>query len=84
MSDEAWRLEAECRGTADDPRWMSASTLVARELRKEFCDQCPVYYECLMFAIDTNEQYGIWAGMTIRQRRVFARRQRERNERSAS
>lgn len=32
------------------------------------CDSCPVKTECLNYAISNGIEYGIWGGMTERQR----------------
>ncbi len=33
-----------------------------------YCQACPVIEQCLTFALDTNEQFGIWGGTTPNQR----------------
>lgn len=35
---------------------------------KAFCQVCPVQRECLEFALVNDEQYGIWGGMTLKER----------------
>jgi WhiB family redox-sensing transcriptional regulator len=40
------------------------------------CRTCPVQRECLNFAIDNNEEYGIWGGMNLHERDAVARRRR--------
>jgi WhiB family redox-sensing transcriptional regulator len=37
-------------------------------LAKKFCEECPVKNECLQFALVNNEQYGIWGGLTLKER----------------
>ena len=41
------------------------------EEAKRICALCPVQKPCLEFAIETNQQHGIWAGMTARERQAF-------------
>lgn len=36
---------------------------------KRICGQCPVRAICLQYALDTEEDFGIWGGTTPRQRR---------------
>lgn len=36
---------------------------------KQLCSECEVRPECLEFALKTNEKFGIWGGMTERERR---------------
>ncbi len=35
------------------------------------CNECMVQAECLTFALDTNQRYGIWGGLTSQQRRAL-------------
>jgi WhiB family redox-sensing transcriptional regulator len=42
------------------------------------CRACPVSRECLLSALARNERYGIWGGMTERQRNKFVKQVRER------
>ena len=42
-------------------------------IAKEFCRECPVRSDCLAFALETNQKFGIWGGMTEGQRRRIKR-----------
>jgi WhiB family redox-sensing transcriptional regulator len=47
----------------------------AREARaKAVCQRCPVSEPCLEFAMDTNQKYGIWGGLTDKERASLKRR----------
>lgn len=47
----------------------------ARELRaKAVCETCPVAEPCLEFAMETNQKYGIWGGLTDKERASLKRR----------
>lgn len=35
---------------------------------REICSQCPLSYECLEYALLADEPYGIWGGMTRKER----------------
>ena len=68
-----WQLDAACAGMdvsqfygPDNERGMA----VARRERqaKAICARCPVIAECLKQALDTNEPYGVWGGMTADER----------------
>lgn len=39
---------------------------------RRLCDNCPVREECLRYAIDEEIQFGIWGGMSTRQRQRYA------------
>lgn len=41
---------------------------VAAAKAKALCAVCPVQQECLDFALDTGQRFGIWGGLTARQR----------------
>ena len=65
-----WRAAARCR-TAD------AEELFVRGARqrevRDFCRTCPVRTECLAYALDHRVEFGVWGGMTERQRRALLR-----------
>jgi hypothetical protein len=37
------------------------------------CDRCPVENQCLTYALENNERYGVWGGKSERQRRRIKR-----------
>src|SRR4030065_1737638 len=69
--DLAWQDDANCRGANADlffpERGASARTA------KAICRECQVRAECLEFAIVTGEKFGIWGGMSERERRRVRR-----------
>lgn len=48
----------------------SNSFLMAREL----CSLCPVKDLCLQYALDNDEPFGLWGGMSTHERRRLKRR----------
>lgn len=48
---------------------------------KAICFGCPVRVECLEFALDNGEQYGIWGGLTEDERVLLRRRSTRRRRR---
>jgi len=46
----------------------------AQNLAKLVCRSCPVRTECLADALDNRVEYGVWGGMTERERRALLRR----------
>ena len=47
----------------------------ARESKaKSVCRTCPVQEPCLEFAMETNQKYGIWGGLTDKERASLKRR----------
>jgi WhiB family redox-sensing transcriptional regulator len=46
----------------------------AQQQAKEVCQRCPVIVECLAEALDNRTEFGVWGGMTERERRALLRR----------
>jgi WhiB family redox-sensing transcriptional regulator len=67
----AWQDDANCKGANADLFFpeRGASTRAA----KAICRECRVRAECLEFAIETGEKFGIWGGMSERERRKVRR-----------
>jgi WhiB family transcriptional regulator, redox-sensing transcriptional regulator len=65
-----WRSAARCR-TAD-AEGLFVTGARQREARG-FCRTCPVRTECLAHALDQGVEFGVWGGMTERQRRALLR-----------
>ncbi|MFI6325098.1 WhiB family transcriptional regulator [Nonomuraea sp. NPDC050556] len=40
---------------------------------KRVCASCPVRFECLTQALQRREQYGVWGGMSVVERRAVTR-----------
>lgn len=69
----AWQDLANCRGADVDIFFpdRGASTRGA----KEICAACQVQSECLDYAVTRGEKFGIWGGLSERERRKI-RKQR--------
>lgn len=46
----------------------------AQQRAKAICQHCPVIAECLADALDNRIEFGVWGGMTERERRAMLRR----------
>jgi WhiB family redox-sensing transcriptional regulator len=44
---------------------------------KAICAGCPVRGACLDYALEGHERYGVWGGLSERERRAEARRRRQ-------
>ena len=66
-----WRHSARCRD--EDPETLFVQGAQQRDAR-EVCRACPVRTECLAHALDNRIRFGVWGGMTERERRALLRR----------
>jgi WhiB family transcriptional regulator, redox-sensing transcriptional regulator len=65
-----WRVAARCRTT--DAEGLFVTGARQREARA-ICRTCPVRTECLAHALDHRVEFGVWGGMTERERRALLR-----------
>ncbi len=68
---EDWPSMAACRGAAPDALFVQGA---AQQQAKLICTGCPVIAECLADALDNRTEFGVWGGMTERERRAMLRR----------
>ena len=61
-------LKALCRSTDPDQLFVSGK---AQRKATAICRHCPVVVECLAYALDNRVEFGVWGGMTERQRRAL-------------
>ena len=66
-SEEAWRLNALCAET--DPEAFFPEKGGSTREAKRVCSGCEVRAECLEFALANDERFGIWGGLSERERR---------------
>lgn len=68
---------AACR-TKESARWFAPmSEVEERAAAKATCARCPVQPDCLAYALEHNIAFGIWGGLTERERRRLRRRAAE-------
>ena len=70
MDTDDWTRFAKCRGTGDV---LFATGAEQRRVRV-LCDGCPVRAKCLAEALDHRIEWGVWGGMTERERRALLRK----------
>ena len=69
--DSDWAAQAACRATDPDTLFVQGA---AQNRVKAICLGCPVRTECLADALDNRVEFGVWGGMTERERRALLRR----------
>jgi len=86
-ADYTWRKNAICRDTDPDLFFPVGSTgyaLVQIDRAKQVCGECPVQDDCLQYAIETNQDSGIWGGTSEEERRQIRRRLAGRTAKAAA
>jgi WhiB family redox-sensing transcriptional regulator len=66
-----FRQEAACARSSDPDLWFpddDEPDFDLVQLAKLVCHHCPVQKICLVYAMDNNETYGIWGGLTRAER----------------
>jgi WhiB family redox-sensing transcriptional regulator len=67
----AWVSRARCRGADPDELFVRGA---AQRKAAVICRHCPVIAECGADALDNRVEFGVWGGMTERERRALLRR----------
>ncbi len=74
-----WENRAACREVDPEiffkPRGSAADTPEAQEA-KRICRGCPVIRECGTYALRHGVEFGVWGGLTERERRALTKRVR--------
>ena len=73
--DNAWRLQALCAET--DPEAFFPDKGGSTREAKRVCTGCDVRAECLEFALTSDERFGIWGGLSERERRRLRLQRRD-------
>lgn len=68
---EDWASRGSCRNADPDSLFVQGA---AQNRAKLICQGCPVRTECLADALDNRIEFGVWGGMTERERRALLRR----------
>lgn len=69
--DQTWATRAACAKIDPDSLFVRGS---AQRQVRQLCYACPVRLECLADALDSNAGFGVWGGLTERERRAILRR----------
>lgn len=82
----SWRNRSACLDEDPElffPVGTTGPALEQTERAKAVCNACVVINECLEWALDSNQDAGVWGGLNEDERRTL-RRQRQRRRRLAS
>ena len=72
---EDWAPRAACQADTPDELFVRGAE---QNKAKQVCAGCPVRTECLAEALDNQIEWGVWGGMTERERRALLRRRPDR------
>ena len=73
-TDFSWKQDANCLGINPDLFYPERGVSSAQA--KSVCRGCTVKEQCLEYALQNGEKFGIWGGMSERGRRVLRRERR--------
>lgn len=82
-----WRGGAACREVEPSlffPVGVTGPAEVQIVAAKAVCGRCEVREVCLEFAVQTNQEYGVWGGMDEEERRAIRRARRAARLQEAS
>ncbi|RAV33297.1 WhiB family transcriptional regulator [Corynebacterium heidelbergense] len=66
-----WITRAHCRNVNPDELFVRGA---AQRKAVAICRHCPVVLQCRADALDSKVEFGVWGGMTERQRRALLRK----------
>ena len=66
-----WARDAACTKTPPDALFVRGA---AQRSARELCFACPVRMACLVEALESETEFGVWGGMTERERRALHKR----------
>lgn len=72
--DRGWVSDAACKDVDPDELFVQGA---AQRKSVAICRHCPVMQQCAADALDNNVEYGVWGGMTERQRRALLKQHPE-------
>lgn len=66
-----WVMQAKCRNGDPDALFVRGA---AQREAAAICQRCPVLMQCRADALDNRVEFGVWGGLTERQRRALLRK----------
>jgi len=75
LTETNWMNEALCRSSSTENigcNWFADADTIACKRAITVCKECPVANQCLQAALDNEESFGVWGGMTPAQRHALS------------
>ena len=82
IDERDWQDQANCLGV--DPDLFFPERGASTREAKEVCRGCVVRLQCLEYALSNGEKFGIWGGLSERERRRLRRQRAQSTRRIAS
>jgi WhiB family redox-sensing transcriptional regulator len=67
----SWKDESACLSTSTTEDFFDTKESALRALSKKYCQDCPVQFYCLYTSLVNQEAYGLWGGLTPKQRKSY-------------
>lgn len=86
LASDEWRRRSSCRDTNPElffPVGTTGPAIEQIEAAKSVCRSCEVQVQCLEYALETNQDSGIWGGTSEEERRKLRKQWVQRNRQSA-
>lgn len=77
VDNRKWVEKASCSSPSVDPEIFYPppdAGLQANDPAKAVCKYCEVKAECLAYALDYDEQHGVWGGLSVQERAAIRHR----------
>lgn len=71
QGDPSWKAFANCRGTDTEAFFPEVGH--SADMAKRVCGRCIVADDCLEWALVNDERFGVWGGLSERQRASLVR-----------
>ena len=81
-SADSWQLYANCLGV--DPDLFFPERGASTKEAKQVCQGCVVREDCLEYALANGEKFGIWGGLSERERRRLRRQRAQATRRTVT
>ena len=84
--EDSWVARGACRHSDPDlffPVAARGPALQQLAQAKQVCECCPVRVQCLEYALQSGQSFGVWGGASEEERRLMHRRRLRRRRASA-
>lgn len=71
-----WQKNAPCKNYDTNVFYPAPGDVDNLRLAKSICKECSVRQECLEYALENSERFGIWGGKSARERMLILRAKR--------